>query len=109
MTSPKTNQKYCPGCEIWYFEHERPKQKFGELVTLPKQDIVLKKTDLAKRNDNSYHFLHNQSIIQSLQTKLYFLSTLLNNETDVGKIKEILTTMKVCLEDISIATGLCNQ
>jgi hypothetical protein len=108
MQTPN-GEKYCAGCESWHFVHQRPqKQKFGELVPLSKDtDIQLKETQLSKiNNKQSFDYVLHESVIRCLQTKLYFLTTLLNNESDVVKIRDILSTINLCLEDISMAVAL---
>lgn len=110
MKSPN-GQKYCVGCEMWQFDKDMSlgrKQRFGDLVPLQgKQDLVCKENKLQNKNMKNVNFNMNyslnQTIIQCLQTKLYFLATLLNNESNVIKIREILDTIKVCMEDIKMA------
>jgi uncharacterized Zn finger protein (UPF0148 family) len=108
MQTPN-GEKYCAGCESWQFEHQRPqKHKFGELVPLSKDtDIQLKNTQISKINNrDSFDYMLNESLIRCLQTKLYFLTTLLNNEIDVLKIRDILSTINLCLQDISMAVSM---
>jgi hypothetical protein len=107
MRSP-SGDKYCAGCEAWHFEHQRPqKQKIGELVPMSKDtDIQLKQTGLQTPYRPSFDYVLNQSVIRCLQTKLYFLSTLLNNESDPSKIRELLSTINICLEDIRLAIAI---
>lgn len=105
----QAGQKYCAWCEAWQFDHEKKKkQKLGELAPVNKRtDIQLKENKLQKRfNKNLFDFNLNQSVVRCLQTKLFFLSTLLNNESDLAKIKEILNTINICLENIRMAVGL---
>lgn len=108
MKSPN-GQKYCVGCEAWHFEKERSqKQKYTDLVSLQgKQNIQLKPTELQKipQNINYNNTLH-QNVLQSLHYKLAYYSRLLNDESDTGKSKEILECMKLCMENIVIASKL---
>lgn len=103
-------QKYCAGCEMWHFEKERPvKQKFGELVSLKdKQNIQVKHTELSKlpKNILDYSMTLSKGVVQSLQLKLGYLSGLLNIETDVNKIKDILESMRICIDNIQNAKNL---
>jgi hypothetical protein len=103
-------QKYCVGCESWHFEKERPKkQKFGELVSLQgKQNIQVKPTEIQKcpKSLNFNKISISQEVVQSLQVKLLYLASQLNNETDVCKTKTILESMKLCMENLAIANKL---
>ncbi len=105
MKSPN-DQKYCVGCEAWHFDQEPfKKEKFGELVPLANTDVLLKDSKLAKKyRGKQFDYVLNQSVIRSLQSKLYYLCTLLNSESDVTKINEILTTINMCLENIRMAS-----
>ena len=101
--------KYCAGCEAWHFDHQRPKkQNFQELGIVKKDtDLQLKETSLDnQQRKKSFGFVLHQSVIRCLQTKLYFLTTLLNNENDVSKIKELLDLINTCLENIRLAVCL---
>jgi uncharacterized Zn finger protein (UPF0148 family) len=102
-------QKYCCGCEMWHVDQDRPKkQRFGELVALHgKQNIQLKdstSTELSKINNIEIHFSTN--LQQSLQLKLIYLSSLLNNESDLNKTRQILDSIKLCMENIKNAKDL---
>ncbi len=98
MLNLQTGHKYCPKCEMWHFLHERPqKQKIEDVVKMPPRDLAnLPKTQF------DYDGMLNQCVLKSLQTKLYFLSTLLNSEVDCEKINGILSAIKICLEDIAM-------
>lgn len=105
MTHPDIGQKYCPRCEIWHFEHERiKKQKIEDVVKMPDRNIVLKEKE--KSYDFNYEGILQKCVIKSLETKLFYLSTLLNSENDVDKIKNILTTIKLCLDDVILAKSM---
>jgi hypothetical protein len=105
MRNPN-GQKYCVGCEAWHFDKERQKQKYGELVSLQgKQNLQLKPTDVQKL-PKPIKFSMNQTVVQSLQIKLVYLSNQLNNETDLTKTKQILESMRLCLDNIQLANKL---
>ncbi len=105
-------QKYCVGCEAWHIEHERPKkQKFGELVSLQgKQNIQLKNTKtteiqkVPKQIEHQFNLSGN--VISCLQMKLAYLSSELNNTTDLDETQKILNCIKVCIENINSAKAL---
>ncbi len=104
MQTPN-GQKYCVGCEAWHFDMKR--QKYGELVLKGVTDILPKQMELQRvLPTQSFDHALNQSVIRCLQTKLYFLTTLLNNESDLNKIKDLLQTIGLCLENIRMACCL---
>jgi hypothetical protein len=105
MMSPD-GQKYCVGCEQWQFEKKR--QKYGEIMLKGVTDVQPKEMSVQTKASLNLDSLLNESLIRCLQTKLYFLSSLLNKESDVNKIKELLETIKYCLEDIRLACCLDN-
>ncbi len=109
MMSPN-GQKYCAGCEAWEFDHERPeKHNHGEVANFNTVNtgIQLKESKISKRFEKqSFPYALNQSVIQCLQTKLFFFVSLLNSETDVNKCKDILITIKICLENIKMTSSL---
>jgi len=110
MLCPENNQKYCAGCEAWHYDLQETKnQKFGELVPLysNKTDLMLKESNLTKKyRKKSFDYVLNQSVVRSLQSKLFYLSTILSSENNLQKIKEILSTMNICLENIRMAACL---
>lgn len=112
MKSPD-GQKYCVGCEMWHFDKEKKvKQRFGELVALKgKQNIQLKQpqtTEVSKipQNPVNYNLTLSKSVLNSLQQKLAYLSSILNNESDLNKTKDILDCMRVCMDNIQSAQNL---
>jgi hypothetical protein len=108
MRNPN-GQKYCVGCEAWHFDKERPqKQKYTELVSLQgKQNIQLKPTEVQNvPKQINYNYALSQNVLQNLHLKLAYYSTMLNKENDIGKSKEILEAMKLCMENIVIANKL---
>ncbi len=110
MKSPD-GQKYCVGCEMWHFDKEKKvKQKFGELVSLKgKQNIQIKpqSSEVSKiQPPVNFNLTLNKSVLNSLQMKLAYLSNILNNELDISKTKEILESMRICMENIQSANNL---
>jgi len=105
-------QKYCVGCEAWHFDNERPKkQRFGELVSLAgKQNIQLKNTKttevqkIPKKVECNFNLSNN--VIACLQMKLAFLSSELNNVTDLDETQKLLNCIKICIENINGAKGI---
>jgi hypothetical protein len=110
MRNPN-GQKYCVNCEMWHFEHERPKkQKFGEITKFQgKTQTTHNELQKVLPKKEFQHYNINQTILQSLQVKLAYLSNELNNETDVGKTKDILECIKMCLENINTLKTLSNN
>ena len=105
MQSPN-GDKYCPGCESWQFVHERTPKS---LVPLSKEtELQVKELNLQKPHNKPfpYDFVLHQSVIRCLQTKLFFLTTLLNNEKDLNKIKELLSLINMCLINLRMAVNL---
>lgn len=111
----KDKQKYCVGCEMWFFDNERPKkQRFGELVSLHgKQNVKLKENPnisnevqkIPKPIDIKIDLSGN--VINILQMKLVHLSNQLSVTTDLTETERLLSCIKICLENISAAKGLC--
>ncbi len=109
MVSPN-GQKYCPGCEAWEFDYvKRRKQKFGEVATFNTVGTGLQLKDQKvqrKIKRQPFQYTLNQSVVQCLHTKLFYFVSELNNERDITKCKEILSTIKLCMEDIKMANTL---
>jgi uncharacterized Zn finger protein (UPF0148 family) len=103
-------QKYCVGCEMWHIEHERPvKQRFDLVSMHGKQMVEVKNnhqelTKVTKPLD--FAFCVNKQLIQSLQVKLIWLSSILNTETDLERTQSILENIQKCIENIKIAKTL---
>jgi hypothetical protein len=112
LLQSSNGDKYCVGCEAWYFDRQRPqKQKLGELIpisSLKREIQLIKNSDkqIQKSNKYGFDYVINQTTLQCLQTKLYFLISLLNTQSDITQIKEILDTIKICLENIKLAKNL---
>ena len=109
MISPN-GQKYCPGCEAWEFDYvKRRKQKFGEVATFNTVGTGLQLKDQKvqrKIKRQPFQYTLNQSVVQCLHTKLFYFVSELNSERDITKCKEILSTIKLCMEDIKMANSL---
>lgn len=105
-------QTYCVGCESWHFENERPKkQKFGELVSLHgKQNIQLKTKGttevqkIPKNLDCNYNL--NNNVVNCLHMKLAYLTSQLNNITDLDETEKVLKCIKLCIKNINSAKSL---
>jgi uncharacterized Zn finger protein (UPF0148 family) len=108
LMKDQLGQKYCAGCEMWHIDQDRTrKQRFGELVSLQgKQNITMKghsqSTELSKVS-KPFEFNVYKNVVQSLQLKLVYLSTLLNAESDLNKTQQILECMRLCMENIKNA------
>ena len=121
----KDKQKYCVGCEMWFFDNERQpkKQRFRELVSLHgKQNVTLKdnhtgKDGVEQFNPSSTEIQKNPkpininvdlsaNVINILQMKLVHLSNQLAVTTDLSQTEKLLGCIKVCIENISAAKGI---
>ena len=110
MKNPMDGNKYCCGCEMWVSEKTRTKQTFTELVSLDgKQTLQLKNqksevSTIPKKIDINPNV--NISVTTTLQNKLYFFTNQLNNETDLGKCKELLDCIDKSIYLIRESKGL---
>lgn len=104
----KENQVYCILCDKLLYEESNKNESnaITKVEDQQHQEIQVKdKTQAVQRKQPVYfnfEFALHQTVLQSLQTKLFFLSTLLNQQTDVSKITEILHAIKICLENIQL-------
>ena len=109
MCSPN-GQKYCPGCEAWEFDYvKRRKQNFGEVATFNTSNTGLQVKDQKiqrKIRKQPFNYTLNQSVVQCLHSKLFYLISELNNERDINNCNQLLATIKLCMEDIKIANTL---
>ena len=109
MISPN-GQKYCPGCEAWEFDYvKRKNQKFREVATFNTVNTGLQLKDQKiqrKIRKQPIQYTLNQSVLQCLHTKLFYFISELNNERNIMTCKEILSTIKLCMEDIKMANTL---
>jgi hypothetical protein len=96
---------------MWHFDKDKKeKMKFGELVSMKgKQNVQIKEnpqehTEISKLPKTiDFNMNLNKTVIQSLQLKLAYLSSLLNTESDVTKTKETLECIRICMENIQTA------
>ena len=96
--------KYCVNCEMWMFDKEKKKQKFTDLVVKGVQDIEVKELGIAKRGRGIYNytFQAKENVLNSLRIKLAYLSSILNETTDLNKTNLILKNIKMCVKDIKM-------
>ena len=95
--------KYCVNCESWIFDKERTKQQFTSLVVRGPQEVELKKEQaIAKRGRNMVDFNSTvrENILNALRIKLAYLSSILNETTDIDKTAMILKNIKLCIKDM---------
>ena len=95
--------KYCVKCEMWQFpDKERSRQRYTDLVLKAHQELALRETGLMKINNNRFNFNYfgKESLLNSLKTKLAYLSSILNNTVDQNKTQQILQNMDLCMKNI---------
>ena len=95
--------KYCVKCEMWQFPDKvRASQKYTDLVVKSNQELALRETRLAKiyKNSININIYGKESVLNSLRTKLAYLSTVLNQTKDLNKTQQILQNMELCLKNI---------
>ena len=120
----KDKQKYCVGCEMWFFDNERPKkQRFTELVSLQgKQNVVLKENPKVSNEVQTPEATNNKlqkcpkpinididlsaNVLNILHMKLVQLSTQLSVTTDLSQTQTLLNCIQVCIGNISAAKGI---
>ena len=121
----KDKQKYCVGCEMWFFDNERApkKQRFTELVSLQgKQNVVLKENPKVSNEVDTPETAHNKlskipkpidinidlsaNVLNILHMKLVQLSTQLSVTTDLTQTQTLLNCIQVCIGNISAAKGI---
>ena len=94
--------KYCVKCEMWQFPDQvKARQKYSDLVVKTKQELVLKETGLAKLSKSriDLDMYGKETILSSLKTKLAYLSSILNQTTDLNKTQQILHNIELCLKN----------
>ena len=104
LKSPDGNL-YCVRCEMWQFPNkEKKKEKYTDLVVKQSQELALKETAIAKlpKKMSDWSFTIKENMIQSLRLKLAYLSSVLNDTTDLNKTKQILQNIELCVQDIKI-------
>ena len=95
--------KYCVKCEMWQFPDKvRASQKYTDLVVKSNQELALRETRLAKvyKNRININIYGKESVLNSLRTKLAYLSSVLNQTQDLNKTQQILQNMELCLKNI---------
>ena len=95
--------KYCVKCEMWQFPDKvRASQKYTDLVVKSNQELALRETRLAKiyKNSININIYGKESVLNSLKTKLAYLSSVLNQTQDLNKTQQILKNMELCLKNI---------
>ena len=94
--------KYCVKCEMWQFpDKERSKQRYTDLVIKAHQELALRETGLMKIHNKRFNFISGkESLLNSLKTKLAYLSSILNTTLDQNKTQQILQNMDLCMKNI---------
>ena len=95
--------KYCVKCEMWQFPDKvRASQKYTDLVLKSNQELALRETRLAKiyKKSININIYGKESVLNSLKTKLAYLSSVLNQTQDLNKTQQILKNMELCLKNI---------
>ena len=95
--------KYCVKCGMWQFPDKvRASQKYTDLVLKSNQELALRETRLAKiyKNSININIYGKESVLNSLKTKLAYLSSVLNQTQDLNKTQQILKNMELCLKNI---------
>ena len=94
--------KYCVKCEMWQFpDKERSRQRYTDLVVKAHQELAIRETGLAKINKRlDFNIYAKESLLNSLKTKLAYLSSILNNTVDQNKTQQILQNMDLCMKNI---------
>ena len=94
--------KYCVNCEMWQFpDNETTKQKYTDLVLKAHTELALRETRLANINKRyNFNLFGKQALINSLKAKLAYLSSVLNNTSDMIKSQQILQNIELCLKNI---------
>ena len=94
--------KYCVKCEMWQFpDKERSRQRYTDLVLKAHQELALRETGLMKDNKRlNFNVFGKESLLNSLKTKLAYLSSILNNTSDQNKTQLILQNMDLCMKNI---------
>ena len=104
LKSPDGNL-YCVRCEMWQFPNkEKKKEKFTDLVIKQNQELAIKETALAKlpKKMTDFSYTIKENIINSLRVKLAYLSSYLNDTTDLTKTKQILENIQLCVQNIKM-------
>ena len=94
--------KYCVKCEMWQFpDKARYRQKYTDLVLKAHQELAIRETGLMKIHKRfNFDMFGKESLLNSLKTKLAYLSSILNNNLDQTKTQQILQNMDLCMKNI---------
>ena len=94
--------KYCVQCEMWQFpDKERSRQRYTDLVVKAHQELAIRETGLMKVSKRlNVNVFGKESLLNSLKTKLAYLSSILNNTIDQNKTQLILQNMELCMKNI---------
>ena len=94
--------KYCVKCEMWQFpDKARYRQKYTDLVLKAHQELAIRETGLMKIHKRfNFDMFGKESLLNSLKTKLAYLSSILNNTSDQNKTQLILQNMDLCMKNI---------
>ena len=94
--------KYCVQCEMWQFpDKERSRQRYTDLVVKAHQELAIRETGLMKVSKRlNVNVFGKESLLNSLKTKLAYLSSILNNTVDQNKTQLILQNMELCMKNI---------
>ena len=95
--------KYCVKCEMWQFPDKvKARQKYTDLVIKSNQELVLRDTSLTKiyKSHINIDIYGKQTLLNSLKTKLAYLSSVLNQTKDLNKTQQILQNIDLCLKNI---------
>ena len=94
--------KYCVKCEMWQFpDKERSRQRYTDLVLKAHHELAIRETGLMKVQNKRFNFMFGkESLLNSLKTKLAYLSSILNNTVDLNKTQQILQNMELCMKNI---------
>ena len=90
---------------MWQFPNkEKKKQKYTDLVVKQSQELSIKETALTKlpKKMTDFSFTIKENMLNSLRVKLAYLSSVLNDTTDLNKTKQILENIEYCVKDIKI-------
>ena len=94
--------KYCVKCEMWQFPDKvRSRQRYTDLVLKVHQELTLRETGLYRMNKKlNVNVFGSAAILNSLKTKLAYLSSILNKTSDLIKTQQILKNIDLCLKNI---------
>ena len=96
---------YCVRCEMWQFPDKvRKKEKFTDLVLKQNQELAIKETAIAKlpKKMTDFSYTIKTNILNSLKVKLAYLSSVLNDNTDLNKTQKILENIQLCVKNIKM-------